>query len=196
MSTRAGTECAVHVLQVLTEIDPQATIVSIDRVGAYDPISRKNMLEALMAMPGGSEALPFVRSFYGQPSRYVWEDELGEVHHINQGEGGEQGDALMPLLFFLGQHAALEAVKARLLPGERIFAFLDDVYVVTLPRRVGSVHNILQKELYRHVRIRIHVGKTQVWNAVGDRPCLRCSGEDRASFRPRCDGMEGIVSGH
>ena len=180
MSTRAGTECVAHVLQVLTEMDPQATIVSIDGVGAYDSISRKAMLEALMAVPGGSEALPFVRSFYGQPSRYVWEDELGEVHHINQGEGGEQGDALMPLLFSLGQHAALEAVKARLLPGERLFAFLDDVYVVTLPGRVGSVHNILQEELYRHARIRIHVGKTQVWNAAGDRP-------------PACDVLERIA---
>ena len=60
MSTRVGTECVAHVLQVLTEIDPQATIVSIGGAGAYDSISRK---EALIAMPGGSEALPFVRSF-------------------------------------------------------------------------------------------------------------------------------------
>ena len=28
----------------------------------------------------------------------------------------------------------------------------------------------LQEELYRHARIRIHVGKTQVWNAAGERP--------------------------
>ena len=102
MSTRAGTECVAHALQVLTEMDPQTTIVSIDGVGAYDSISRKAMLEALMAMPGGSAALPFVRLFYGQPSRYLWEDEDGDVHHIYQGEGGEQGDALMPLLFSLG----------------------------------------------------------------------------------------------
>ena len=52
MSTRAGTECVAHVLQVLTESDPQATIVSIDGVGAYDSISRKAMLENLIAMPG------------------------------------------------------------------------------------------------------------------------------------------------
>ena len=30
------------------------------------------------------------------------------------------------------------------------------------------MHNILQEELYRHARIRIHVGKTQVWNAADD----------------------------
>ena len=43
---------------------------------------------------------------------FVWEDELGEVHTIRQGEGGEQGDPLMPLLLCLGQHRALVSVQA------------------------------------------------------------------------------------
>ena len=38
------------------------------------------------------------------------EDEMGEVHDILQGEGGEQGDPLMPALFALGQQEALEAI--------------------------------------------------------------------------------------
>ena len=33
--------------------------------------------------------LPFVRAFYGQPSSNLWEDDVGEVHSIPQGEGGE-----------------------------------------------------------------------------------------------------------
>ena len=41
-------------------------------------------------------------------------DSVGVVHHVDQGEGGEQGDAMMLLLFSLGQHAALQAVKGRL----------------------------------------------------------------------------------
>ena len=93
LSTKAGTECVAHALQVLTEMDPQTTIVSIDGVGAFDSISRKAMLEALMAMPRGSAAL---RLFYGQPSRYVWEDDSGNIHHILQGEGGEQGTPSCP----------------------------------------------------------------------------------------------------
>ena len=54
-----------------------------------------------MEMPGGSQAL-HVRLFYGQLSRYLWEDESGNVHHTHQGEGGEQGDAFMPLLLLIG----------------------------------------------------------------------------------------------
>ena len=54
----------------------------------------------------------------------LWEDEVGEVHEIAQGEGGEQGDPLMPLLFSLGQHAALAAANARLQDGEKLLALV------------------------------------------------------------------------
>ena len=64
MSAKAGTECIAPALQMLTELDPQATVVSIDGVGACDTISRKAMLEALARMSGGAEALPFVRLFH------------------------------------------------------------------------------------------------------------------------------------
>ena len=43
--------------------------------------------------------MPFVSSLHGRPSTNLWEDELGVVHDIQQGDGGEQGDALMPMLF-------------------------------------------------------------------------------------------------
>ena len=72
------------------------------------------------------------------PSSYIWEDELGVSQDIAQGEGGEQGDPLMPLLFNLGQHRALEAIATRLEEGERLFAYLDDVYVVCNPARLKS----------------------------------------------------------
>ena len=70
------------------------------------------MLRGLLEVEGGGAALPFVR-FYGSPSEYVWEDDEGIVHRIPQGELGElgeQGDAVMPLLFAVGQHGALEAI--------------------------------------------------------------------------------------
>ena len=163
MSTRAGTECVA--LQALSELDPRATIVSIDGVSAFDLISRRTMLEALMELEVGSQILPFMRMFYGDHSTYLWEDEVGTVHHIDQGEGGEQGDVLMPLLFSLGQHAALQAVQDQLLEGERLFASLDDIYVVTTPERVGHVYTLLHVHLLRHSSIQINGGKTRVRNA-------------------------------
>ena len=55
-------------------------------------ISRASMLSAMRNAPGCDDALLFVLQFYGQPSSFFWEDEMGEVHDILQGEGGEQGD--------------------------------------------------------------------------------------------------------
>ena len=102
--------------------------------------------------------------------RYLWEDSVGVVQHVDQGEGGEQGDAMMPLLVSLGQHAVLQAVQGRLVAGERLMAFLDDVYVATpTPDRVGPIYTTLDVDLYRHARVRINGGKTQVWNAAGIR---------------------------
>ena len=136
-------QSAAHALQVLSELDPRATIVSIDGVRAFDLISRRAMVEALMELEVGSQILPFVRMFYGDHSTYLWKDEVGTVHHIQQGEGGEQGDVLLPLLFSLGQHAALQAVQDQHLEGERLFAFLDDIHVITTPERVGHVYTLL-----------------------------------------------------
>ena len=45
--------------------------------------------------------LPFALLFHAEPSACLWEDDAGTVHTIHQGEGGEQGDPLMPLLFAL-----------------------------------------------------------------------------------------------
>ena len=101
LSTRAGTECVAHVIQALTDLNESTTILSIDGVGAYDNISRNAMFRGVAEMVDGDKLIPFIRQFYSNPSKFFWEDEVGNVHHIHQGEGGEQGDPLMLLLFSL-----------------------------------------------------------------------------------------------
>ena len=67
LSTRAGSECVAHVIQGLSELNPDSTVKSIDGISACDQISRAAML-------GRGKTIPFVRMFYGSPSTYVWED--------------------------------------------------------------------------------------------------------------------------
>ena len=86
-------------------------------------------------MEGGPCTLSFVHVFYGRPSACLWEKR--RVHTINQGERGEQGDAMMPLLFSLGQHSGLESTHRRLRANENLFAFLD-VYIASKPNRAGA----------------------------------------------------------
>ena len=81
------------------------------------PAGSRNRLKAATApfqyalSTKGDHILPFVRCFYGSPSTYLWEDEMGVTQHVPQGEGREQGDPLMPILFALGQHGALKPRK-------------------------------------------------------------------------------------
>ena len=95
LSTRAGCECVAHVLQGLTELDPETTVTSVDCIGAYDTISSEAMLRGLRH--ADDTALFFVTMFYGSPSEYWWEDNEGMVHRIQQSEGGARGrfDAIL-----------------------------------------------------------------------------------------------------
>ena len=78
---------------------------------------------------------------------------------------------MMPLLCSLGQHSALEATQEELREDEVVCAFLDDIYVVTPdPHDIGPIYTTLQQHLYTYARIRVHGGKTQVWNRAGIRP--------------------------
>ena len=43
----------------------------------------------------------FVRECYGSPTINMWSSDEGVTHLISQGEGGEQGDPLMIMLFVL-----------------------------------------------------------------------------------------------
>ena len=170
LSTEAGCECVAHVLQSLTDLSPEVTVTSIDGVGAYELISRNAMLEGLLRVDGGDQILPFVRMFYSGPSTYLWEDEMGVTQHITQGEGGEQGDPLMPMLFALSQHKSLVETQARLSDNEHLFAFLDDVYITNQLGRVTEAHTVVEEELWTHAGIRLHHGKTKVWNRGGVEP--------------------------
>ena len=113
--------------------------------------------------------LPFVWMFYGSP--HLWEDEMGVVQHIPQGEGGEQGDPLMPMLFALGQHQALVQTQARLRNNEKVMAFLDDIHIASpQPDRVMEADTVVAEELWSNANIQVHLGKTQVWNRGGFEP--------------------------
>ena len=104
-------------------------------------------MQGVADMVDGDKLIPFVRQFYSCPSLYLWEDEEGDTRKIQQDEGGEQGDPLMSLLFSVGQHRALDEVQVSLRAGERLFAFLDDIYVVCSPERVGDVYKLVEHAL-------------------------------------------------
>ena len=135
--------------------------------------------------------MPFVSMFYGTPSHYLWEDSLGRVHTITQGEGGEQGDAMMPL-FSLGQHAALERVQRLLREGEVLFAFLDDVYTVSMPDCVWDIHRLLEESLWAESGIRVHEGNPALECHWGESTRSREVAASSGTCRSCSSGVAGI----
>ena len=146
------------------------TVTSIDGVGAYDHVHRSAMLAKLLEIPELQGPLKFARFACAETTTYVWEDDEGVRHHIRQGEGGEQGDPLMPLLFSLGVHNALAAGKSRMAPGEHLLAFLDDTYILSLPQRARPLYDVMDTTLETGAGIQLHTGKTRIWNRGGIRP--------------------------
>ena len=152
-------------LRAAVELDPRATVVSLDGRSAYDTISRATILAKLRdTVPS---LLPFTRAMYARTSTYLWWDDEGRVHDIAQAEGVEQGDPLAPGLYALGQHDSLVAASASLRPDERLAAFLDDLYVVTVPERAAPLLRVITGEVERGAGVEANLGKTRVFNAAG-----------------------------
>ena len=165
LQTRAGTDSLAAMLRAAVELDPRATVVSLDGRSAYDTISRATILAKLRdTVPS---LLPFTRAMYACTSTYLWWDDEGRVHDIAQAEGVEQGDPLAPGLYALGQHDSLVAASASLRPDERLAAFLDDLYVVTLPERAAPLLRVVTGEVERGAGVEANLGKTRVFNAEG-----------------------------
>ena len=195
LSTRAGTECVGHLFRAACDLNPNACVLSIDGIGAFDNISRKAMLQKLASLPTASSIVPFARLSYASPTDYVWTDDAGRDHTIRQNEGGEQGDPLMPLLFALGIHDALKKVSERLHGDEDLCAFLDDVYLLCSPERVRTLHDALSEAL-AEVGIQLHTGKTRVWNKAGQRPPrIDDLGGEAGAWSPRGVVLLGVPVG-
>ena len=80
------------------------------------------MAQALTDADPSSTVLS-IRQAMLEGMRWV-EGDSGVVHTVTQAKGGEQCDTLLPALFSLGQHPALEVIYRRLQFNERLLGFL------------------------------------------------------------------------
>ena len=167
LSTRAGTDCVGHIARAATELEDDLVLVSLDGIGAYDHIKRSSMLSKLRQLPTAQAILPFVLMFYGSSSTYTWYDDDGVPHDVHQAEGGEQGDPLMPVLYALGQHEALQAARSELHESDVLLAFLDDLYLLTTRDRVTEAIRLVTSKVAEMAGVQPHLGKLEVWSAAG-----------------------------
>ena len=87
----------------------------------------------------------------------------------------------MPHLFSIGIQGALEEVAAALLLGERLCAFLDDVYHLCDTLRVKVLYELLEEALSRVAGIQLHQEKNKSLESSQDlhpRQAIEELGED------------------
>ena len=93
----------------------------------------------------------------------------------------------MPLLFSLAIHDPLEEASRELRPEEHLFAYLDDVcFSGDVPNRTRTVYDSFGEKLFTQAGIRLHSGKTRVWNRAS--VCL----EGMAELGPEVWNPEGV----
>lgn len=168
LQCRSGTDCLASLLRTATDLDDNATIVSLDGRSAYDTVSRAAFVAKLREV--APALVPFACAFYGHDSTYLWWDSDGCCHRIRQADGCEQGDALAPAYYSLAQHAALQTAAAALAPGEFLAAYLDDVYLVTQPDRARTVLDLTTRAIAEHAGVDANLGKTRVYHRRGGPP--------------------------
>ena len=122
-------------------------MLSLDGVGAFDHVKRAAFFKKLHSNERLQPLLPLVSMLYGSESRFLWTDADGNTHTIRQAEGGEQGDPLMPALYALAQHDALVEADGELLANERLFSFLDDLYVTTTKARARDAFDTMSERV-------------------------------------------------
>ena len=167
--------------------------MSLDGIGAYEHIHRAAMLGKVPELPRAKRMLPFLRLFYSESSCYLWSDAEGFTHNIVQGEGGEQGDPLMPALFGLGMHEALKHAASQLQEGEKLFAYLDDVYLKTTRERAAAAFQTFAAAVENLAGVKTHLGKLEAWSATPGPapPDLAASAPTawKADLPPESNGM-------
>ena len=86
----------------MCELNENATVTSSNGVSAYDTILGGPCCWSGNKFSEARAHYHLFDFFFSEQSAYISENNDGVVHTICQGEGGEQGDRLMPFLFCVG----------------------------------------------------------------------------------------------
>ena len=69
----------------------------------------------------------------------------------------------MPGCFSLGLHPALEEIQTRPHSGDIVFAFFDDIFIITVPERTRACYDIVEEVFPRRTGSALNREKTRAW---------------------------------
>ena len=129
-----GPEQLAHIVSTLLEANPTFCVLTVDIRNAFNRILRSHLLKVIL------ESLPslakMVYMLYGSAPPFLWLDHNEFIESLR---GVQQGDPCAPLLFALGFHPVLLAVRAAH-PNIHVAAGHDDLSLVGSPTDCLAAH--------------------------------------------------------
>ena len=133
VGTKGGVEPLIRAVQRAVDGTIQGAefthVTSLDFSNAFNTLDRADLAKAVKRFAPGIFKL--AKWAYNEPSQLVLGGGNGERFVLSSAQGVRQGDPLGPLLFSIGVRTILDDLSTYLGPDCALFAYLDDVYVLS-----------------------------------------------------------------
>ena len=161
ISRPAGVEVMHKILVASAEERPAAAFLSFDCKNAFNMITRPAIRRACRETTLGRIA----DAWYSDSSTHWFWDASGKAWQVDSARGVDQGCPLSPGLFCAALAPALKDIDQHIRsvdPQARVYAYLDDIFVVVDSRFVAETISGT-KEALQGVGLELNLAKSKLW---------------------------------
>ena len=164
---KGGTELLLRKLEAQKEVRPTAIFLKVDLKAAFQTMERPPAFIAIdQKVPELAEVL---RTWYTGTVKHLWRNAAGRFQEVESSRGFDQGCPLAPAAFSIALAAVTQPFYAELIRLDskaKMYAYLDDIYLVVEASLAGEALAALQRAL-DPCGLKLNHSKTAAWSPSG-----------------------------